>query len=559
MARLSQTHARAGQRAASLAATNAPTRTAVTTLIGEPGLILALIIVGMLAHSVNMLDMPAFTFNGDEGIYTGQALAVLRDGRLAPYTYWYDHAPAGWILLAAWMAASGGPHTFGGVIDSGRVLMLLLHLAMIHRLYRVARACGCAPAPAALATLLFSLSPLAIFYQRPITLDNMMLFWVLLSLDLLLDGQGRLSRVTVSGFCFGVALLTKETAIFLLPAMLFIAVRERRRHQGRFAVLGWVLPMMILTSWYPLYAALKGELLPVALSAALFGDTQPHVSLIETLLWQSKRDGGGMFNLDNQFWQMVRTDWMVRDPIMLVGGAAAIVLNLLRGIRNRQILAVALLGLFPLYYLARGGLVFNFYVVFAIPFVCLNIAALLASICARIPGWAGAVVVATIVGALVVTYVQAGMALPLYTNRSSEAGRAAIAWIRQSLPAQSVIVADDSFWPDLREPKLGAPAFPNVHSHWKVGSDPEVREGIFHNDWHSVDYLIMTPGLAKTFADANNQVALAALQHAHVIQRWVADDAEIELWQVDKPNAPTTDIPKRLNTTSLSIRTPTQL
>jgi signal transduction histidine kinase len=197
-------------------------------------------------------------------------------------------------------------------------------------------------------------------------------------LDLLLDGQGRVSRVAVSGFCFGVALLTKETAIFLLPAMLFIAVRERRRHQGRFAVIGWVLPMMMLTSWYPLYAALKGELLPMALTASLFGDTRPHVSLIETLLWQSKRDGGGMFNLDNQFWQMVRADWMVRDPILLVGGAAATALNLLRGIRNRQVLAVALLGLFPLYYLARGGLVFNFYIVFAIPFFCLNIAVLLA-------------------------------------------------------------------------------------------------------------------------------------------------------------------------------------
>ena len=147
MARSSQTHIQAGQRSTLLAATNASAHPLVRLLMGEPGLILVLMIVGMLAHAFNMLDMPAFTFNGDEGIYTGQALAVLNAGRLAPYTYWYDHAPAGWILLAAWMAVSGGPHSFGSVIDSGRVLMLLLHLAMIHRLYRVARACGCGPAP----------------------------------------------------------------------------------------------------------------------------------------------------------------------------------------------------------------------------------------------------------------------------------------------------------------------------------------------------------------------------------------------------------------------------
>jgi hypothetical protein len=558
MASSNPTNTHRVQRAAPLAALIALTRTAAMALRGEAALILVLMTVGMLAHAVNMFNFPAFTFNGDEGIYSGQALAVLRDGRLSPYTYWYDHAPAGWILLAAWMAVSGGPHTFGGAIDSGRVLMLLLHLAMIHRLYTGARACGCGPAPAALATLLFSLSPLAIFYQRPLMLDNLMLFWTFISLDLLLDGQGRLSRVVLSGFCFGVALLTKETAVFLLPAMLFVAVHERRRHHGRFAVIGWVLPMMIVTSWYPLYAALKGELLPVALSARLFGDTRPHVSLIETLLWQSKRDGGGMFNLDNQFWHFVRSDWLARDPVLLVAGVAATGLNLLRGIRNRQALAVALLGLFPLYYLARGGLVFNFYIVFAIPFLCLNLAALLAPLSARIPAWAGCALVAAIVGGLLMSYWQAGTAQPLYANRSSEAGRTAIAWIKQALPAQSAIIADDSFWPDLREPKPSERAFPNIHSHWKVASDPQVREGIFHNDWRTVDYLIMTPELAKTFAESNNSVALAALEHAHCIQRWAADGAEVELWQVDKPSIPIADGSKTPAIDSISVPTPAQ-
>ena len=101
--------------------------------------------VGLLAHGLNMFNYPAFTFNGDEGHLYQQALAVLKLGQLSPYTYWYDHAPGGWILLAAWMALSGGPHAFGSAIDSGRVLMLLLHLAMIHRLYRVARACRLRP------------------------------------------------------------------------------------------------------------------------------------------------------------------------------------------------------------------------------------------------------------------------------------------------------------------------------------------------------------------------------------------------------------------------------
>ena len=117
---------------------------------------------------------------------------MLREGRLAPYTYFYDHAPAGWIFLAAWMGLTGGPFTFGGAIDSGRVLMLLLHVAMVPLLYRVARKLGWPAGGRPGGRCLFSVSPLAIYYQRLVLLDNIMLFWVLLSLDLLLDGWGRL-------------------------------------------------------------------------------------------------------------------------------------------------------------------------------------------------------------------------------------------------------------------------------------------------------------------------------------------------------------------------------
>jgi 4-amino-4-deoxy-L-arabinose transferase-like glycosyltransferase len=497
----------------------------------EWAVIAGLMLIGLVAHGLNMFNYPAFTFNGDEGIYTGQALAVLRMGRLAPYTYFYDHAPGGWILLAAWMALSGGPHTFGSAIDSGRVLMLLLHVAMIHRLYRVARECGCGRSAAALATLLFALSPLAIFYGRPVMLDSLMLFWLLISLDLLLDGQGRLSRVALSGACFGIALLTKETAIFLLPAMLLLAFQERRQHHGRFAVLGWALPMAMVTSWYLLYAVLKGELLP----PGLLGDTAPHVSLLGTLLWQLRRDGGGMFNLHNQFWHFMREDWLLRDPILVIAGVAATAINLARGIRDRIALVVGLLGLLPLYYLARGGLVFNFYILFALPFFALNIASLCAVLFGRMPPWATGAAVLAIAGALVLSWWSIGILKPLYTAQSGRAGHAAVEWIQANLPPDSRIVADDAFWPDLRMPAAGVPAFPNVHSHWKVGQDPEIGDGVFHNDWRTVDYLIMTPGLEQNFAGTTYPVALEAWQHAHPIQRWAIDGTVVELWQVDKP------------------------
>ncbi|KPV48119.1 hypothetical protein SE17_39765, partial [Kouleothrix aurantiaca] len=241
----------------------------------------------------------------------------------------------------------------------------------------------CGPAAASLAVLLFALSPLTVFYGRPVMLDSMMLFWLLTSLDLLLDGEGRLSRVALSGACFGIALLTKETAIFVLPAMLLLAVQERRAHHGRFAVLGWLLPMTIVASWYFLYALLKGELFP----PGTFGDTRPHVSLLGTLLWQTRRDGGGMFNLHNQFWHFLREDWLWRDALLPLGGSAAVLANLLLGWRNRVALVVGLLGALSIYYLARGGIVFNFYILFALPFLALNIGVLAAPLFARLARW----------------------------------------------------------------------------------------------------------------------------------------------------------------------------
>jgi endo-1,4-beta-D-glucanase Y len=515
---------------------------------GEVPLVVALVGLGLLAHGLNMAGYPAFTLKDDEGIYVSQAWAVLREGRLSPYTYFYDHAPAGWLLLAAWMGLTGGPHAHGAAVDSGRQLMLVLHLAMVPLLYGVARKLGSGAGPAALAVALFSVSPLATFYQRLVLLDSIMLFWLLLSLDLLLDGKGRLSRAVLSGLCFGLALLTKETAIVFLPALLLVAVQERWRHQGRFAVVGWLVPMLAIASWYPLYALLKGELFPAEQAAgSVPGATaSTTLSLIDALKWQATRTGGGLLSFDNRFWQLVRNDWMLRDPVLLFGGAAATGLNLILGHRRPQALAVGSLGVLPLLYMGRGGIVFDYYILAAIPFLCLNLAALLGTLFDRLghlsrPGRAA--LAAGMACALAAVYVETGALGPLYTARPDESGREAIAWIKRNVPANSAIIMRDDMWTSFHEPGLGGPAFPNAHSHVKVASDPAVRDRIFKNDWRTVDYLVTVPDIDDEFAAQGNTVALQALRNAHLVRRWGAESGDnrlhpaqfVELWKVDKP------------------------
>lgn len=505
----------------------------------ERALLAGLALIALVAHGLNMLNNPGQAGLGDEGIYMSQAWAVLRQGRLAPYTYFYDHAPAGWIMLGAWMGLTGGPFTFGNAIDGGRVLMLLLHLAMTPMLYRLTRRLGAGAPAAALATLLFSLSPLAVFYQRLVLLDTIMLFWALLSLTLLLDGRGRLSRFALSGVCFGLAALSKETAIFLTPAMLYIAWQQRREHHGRFALLGWAVPMAVVLSLYPLFAALKGELLPAGSSFAFFlfniSTGGEHVSLVEALTWQATRGGGGMLNLNNQFWQFVRGDWMVRDPLLVGGGAVAVAINLLRGLRDRQALAAGLLGALPLYYLGRGGVVLVFYVLFAIPFLCLNLALLADVLLRRLPRRAAALAAGAATLALLGGYSAAGTLAPLYLARPADAARESVAWVKQHVPPESRIVTHDDPWTDLHEPGFGGPAFPYAHNHWKVALDPEIRGGVFKDDWRTVDYILHLPGIEGIFEETDNTVTIEALRNAHLLKRWERDGDVIELWKVDRP------------------------
>lgn len=517
--------------------------------------VVGLMVVTLLAHGLNMFHYPSYTFLDDEGIYTQQAWAVLTMHKMSYYTYFYDHSPGGWLLLAAWMGITGGPNTFGNAVDSGRVLMLLLNLASVPLVYQLARKLGGNTIVAFLATLLFALSPLSIFYQRMVLLDNIMVFWVLVSLNLLLDGWGRLSRMILSGICFGLALISKETAFFLLPAVLYLVFQQRWKHQGRFSIIGWILPVGAVVSWYVLYAGLKSEIFPkesvIDIIANSNASSPPGVSLVGSLLWQLHRGGGGMFNLNNQFWYYLGTDWLLRDPVLLIGGGIAVLINLVRGLRDRRLLAASLFGLCTMYYLARGGVVMNYYVLFAIPFLALNFALAIGWGLGKIPVKVAALATAAVVAVLGIGYLLLGAMQPLFTEHPDEAGREATAWIKANVPADSYIIGRDDMWTDMHQASALGPAFPNYHTHWKVGLDPAIRNDVFHNDWQTVDYLVTSPNMDENaFKQSNDTVAMDALAHAHLVKTWssaLGDTALqphqiIQLWKVDKTGAIGNDI-----------------
>src|SRR5262249_37356997 len=153
-------------------------------------------------------------YEDDEGTYMAQAQVVVTQGKLAPYTYWYDHAPVGWMQIGLWTLLTNGFNTFGFSVNSGRVFMLVLHGVSRLLLLGIAKKTTQSFFPGVLAILIFSLSPLAIANQRRVLLDNVMTVWMLLSLYLVLGEHRRLLHYVASAIAFGIGFLSKESIVY---------------------------------------------------------------------------------------------------------------------------------------------------------------------------------------------------------------------------------------------------------------------------------------------------------------------------------------------------------
>src|SRR5258708_1286681 len=216
----------------------------------------------LITHGYHIFEYPLY--NTDEGIYMERAWAVIREKRLSPQTYVYDHAPAGWLLIALWaLMLPGHFEAFGNPVNTGRVLVLLLHVASVFFLFEIARKLSGGLLAPVIATFLFNFSPLAIYYQRMALLDNIMVFWVLLSIYLLLRNENRLFVGLWSGLAFGISVITKENAIFFAPTIFYLLVRLVKDEPNRnFAKMLWLFAASTPILAYFLYATLKGELVP---------------------------------------------------------------------------------------------------------------------------------------------------------------------------------------------------------------------------------------------------------------------------------------------------------
>jgi 4-amino-4-deoxy-L-arabinose transferase-like glycosyltransferase len=509
------------------------------------------LVTGAITHGYHLFQYPLYVT--DEGVYMQRAWSVIREGALSPYTYNYDHAPAGWLVIAAWVSLL--PHqfqTFGNAVNAGRVLMLLVHLASVFLLFQVTRRLSGSSLAAFVATFFFNVSPLAIFYQRQVVLDNLMVFWVLLSLYLATSDDGRILTPMLSGTAFGIAVLTKENAIFFIPAVGYLLFGQMRLRLNRRFAQGFALfASTAIVSEYFLYAILKDELLPAHLNFNLNSPPTGHVALLYTIWQQLHRNQGSLFDTHGLVWQLSFGAWLPKDAFLLVVGTASTIVNLTVGLRDRQRrqgeLIAGLLACGYLLYLVRGSVMLEFYVVPLIPFLAMNIGLMAARLLPALSSHAVVQVAAVAVlfaallipighsGGYVLVRDQFGKVVPhdLYKLDLTGLQAQQLAFIRQQIPPDARIIMDEEFWVDLHDIR---PYYRFAHSHFEATGDPDVRDKLFGQDPNNVDYIVMSNKMLVTMQQSNTNHQydwiFQALNNAQRIWMLQRGGIELEIWQV---------------------------
>ncbi|MEU6605327.1 glycosyltransferase family 39 protein [Streptomyces shenzhenensis] len=479
------------------------------------------------------------TLSDDEGTYLAQAWAVQQGKGLAHYTYWYDHPPLGWLQLAllTWIPSALDPGAM--TVGTMRLAMLLISAVSAVLVYVLGRRLSLPRWAAGLAMALFGLSPLSVVLQREIFLDNIAVMWLLLAFCLAASPSRHLWHHFGAGLAAAAGVLTKETMLVVLPALLVTMWRHSHRDTRKFALTGAVTACALAGFSYPLFALLKGELLPGS----------GHVSLWDGVTYQMTRPGSG-FILDGGSGSYgVLQSWLYYDRVLPLGGLVGALLLLATwrwSVTARALAGPALtVAILAALALRPNGYLPAMYVIQALPFLALVLAAGTASVAhavlrrRRAEGerrlvtggrYALAAVLAVAAGAYVVPRWYDGDRTAV-TADANAPYRAAATWLGSEVenPGDTRVLVDDALWLDLvhagYRPGLGAIWF------YKADLDPAVTKTMPHG-WRDLDYVVASPTVRRDAVDLPN--VKAAIEHSAPVATFGTGPDRIEIRRIQQ-------------------------
>ncbi|MCM3924438.1 4-amino-4-deoxy-L-arabinose transferase [Frankia sp. AiPs1] len=506
-------------------------------------LLAVLLPIVAVIHGVNFDGWPG-RVTDDEGTYAAQAYSMQYWNRIAHYTYWYDHPFGGWLLIAIYTKLTDGFHRAATAVTAARELMFLLHLTSCVLLYRLGRLLGLRRFFAGLALLVFSLSPLALWYQRMAFLDNIGVMWLLAAFVCAASPRRSVAAAALAGTFMAFSFWSKETTLLFLPGLYVLLWQHRDPRNWRFVRRNFLGCLIGICGIYILYAAAKNELF----------EGPGHVSLEWAVRWQlfDRAPSGSVLDHGSDTYNVVRS-WLDLDPYLVLAGiAAAVPLLALRRLR-----VVSALLLMQFGFIFRNGYLPNPYVTAMLPFAALCAAGLLDVVLPRIrprtpvdldqddddrggeargvPGWLtaawtglrrGAVAVAVIGSVVTLAWDWTPKIHTALTRDASAPSRDATRWFLAHIHDDGTVITDDIAWTDL-----------TIHGRrplpvwfYKLDLDPQVR-GHFPHGWKDVDYLMMGKPPDSVLAEV--PIVAEAIHHSVVLKSF--GNGEIEIRRVLPP------------------------
>jgi hypothetical protein len=489
----------------------------------------AVLVVVMWVHARGMYGWPGL-INFDEGVYMQQAWSVSHLHRLMPGSYTYDHPYFGWTMIAGVTTATQLFLHPATAVIAGRQFMLAVQLASSVFVYLLARRLKMNEVFAGCAVLLFSLSPLALEYQRLVFLDNMALMWLIIAMWCLMSPRRGTTAASWAGICMGLSFMCKETFTVPMVAILLMLFDYRARNwvERLLCCLGYAV--LTVGALYLVYAIAKSELLPGT----------GHVSLIGTAEYQLfNRAGTGSLLDPRSGTYRAAMVWLHQDLVILGGGTAAAVVAMF----SKRMRAVAFSLVIQVLAMCRNGYLPFAYATALFPFAALALTGVADRIwrqiwpAGKIPDrrkWLLGLVVfartATITaGVLSLVVLSNGWRPQLTAAMDAQPNLAsmyATDYAVQHIGRQAVIVTNDDSFTDLAERGF------HPISEFKPDNDPAVKAQL-PEGWSDINWLLLgSSESVQTLRSLQLPTVALALQHAHKIKTFAGG---IVLYKVVKP------------------------
>jgi hypothetical protein len=495
----------------------------------RPSLIIGGILLAVVTFvSFYNLDKYPGLVNGDEGIYVSQAWSVFHMFKLSPYEYWYDHPPAGWILIAIYEFVTQGFHRAASAVVVGRELMAICNLVASGLIYLLARRLGFRRIFAVATVLLFALSPLALQYHRMVFLDNIAVVWLLAAFVFAASPRRGLAAAAGAGLCIGMAMLSKETFLLMFPVVLWILIQHTVKEKR----------IWNLVVFFFLTAAAGGQwLISAALKSELFSGPG-HVSLQDAVLWQlTGREGSGAIWEPGSSSYSLVTNWLEADPWLLPAGALLIPFGFL--VKQLRPFALGLTILMLIMF--TGGYLPYPYAIGLMPFAAIMVAGIgnrlwiqagefrhklgfsrwLVNFAKLVPATAAAIAF--------LVFATPGWASALTSSVTTDMtgpSREATLWMDQNLPRDATIIVDDYKWPDLK-----INGFTRGVLYTKADLDPAVKRQMLPEGYKSIDYVALGPLPDDTIRQL--PTVAQAIENSVEVARF--GNGEFTIRQVKKP------------------------